>query len=96
MKHFDDDGRTVADMSEIERRPLIIPRLPGSRKKESAQIKDRAAMDGRPTEDDESVQMNKKARASFIGGALAAALAVAAVFAIAGALLILALTKVWA
>ena len=33
---FEDDGRTVADMSEVSRPPLIIPRIPGLERKKAA------------------------------------------------------------
>ena len=85
-KHdFIDDGRTVADMSGIERTPLIIPKFPGKKKQETDTEKEEA-----PWEDN---SLNRQERRAFISGTLTAALLVASIFAIAGAAVIFLITK---
>ena len=67
----DDDGRTVADMSGVERRPLVIPRPPKKGKKEAEEA-----------EEKQEVYTAEQKRA-LIGGSLGAALLVLALFALA-------------
>ena len=67
----DDDGRTVADMSGVERRPLVIPRPPKKGKKEAEEA-----------EEKQEAYTAEQKRA-LIGGSLGAALLVLALFALA-------------
>ena len=83
----DDDGRTVADMSSIERQPLIVPNLK-SLKKENQNTE---AESDAPEWEQES--LNKEQRRAFIGGALTAALVIAGVFIAVGALVIFLITR---
>lgn len=63
----DDDGRTVADMSGLERRPLLLPRRP----------KPGPPPADRPWEDR---RVSRETRRGLIWGALSAALLIALVF----------------
>ena len=80
---FEDDGRVIADMSDVESPNLLIPRLPNKR---PSGLGKKA-----PTGDDFSREERKAAAA----GALAAALLIALVFIAAGAILIFALQLGW-
>lgn len=82
---FIDDGRTVADMSGIERTPLIIPKIHGKKKLENENERE-----GSPWEDN---GLNRQERRAFISGTLTAALLVASIFAIAGAAVIFLITR---
>ncbi len=81
---FEDDGRTVADMSGIERQPLILPRLP---KKKNAQDQNENET---PWEEN---GMNRGERRAFISGAMTAALLVGLVFAVAIGAVIFLITR---
>ena len=78
---FEDDGRTIADMSGVSRTPFLIPRIPGSGRQKKA--------------DGKGAELSKTEEKSVIGAAVLAGLAVALVFIAAGALLIWLLTLVW-
>lgn len=78
----DDDGRTIADMSDVQRQPLFIPKLP----KRDA---------NKATEKKEDLYLTKKEQASYIFGTLKSALLIGAVFAAAFALLIILMLVVW-
>lgn len=81
----DDDGRTVADMSGVERTPLMVPHLPDKK----ADAPDSAEQPDRPWEQN----LTKSERRSFVLGAMSASLLIAlifiVVFAIAIALIML-------
>lgn len=80
----DDDGRTIADMSGVQRSSLFLPR---SLKKHGTFAK--------PEEETDDPQYTQEQRRSAVGGALTAALLIAGVFIAAGAILIALLTLVW-
>ena len=80
---FEDDGRVIADMSDIERPNLLIPRLPNKRP---------SGLKKTATSGDAFSREERKAAAT---GALAAALLIALVFIAAGAILIFALQLGW-
>ena len=71
----DDDGRTIADMSGIERQPLIIPRFKKKQKPAGEE-----ASSQRP--EWENSEMNKEQKRAVIGGTLGAALLVLVIFAV--------------
>lgn len=73
----DDDGRTVADMSGVQRQPLIIPRF---KKKEKGEEE---------SEKSDLGSLSKGDRRAVIGGTLSAALLVMGIFAAVIALVIL-------
>ena len=69
----DDDGRTVADMSGVERPRLLVPRLPKREKPD----RNGSASEG------ERQQLSKDEGRAYVFGALGAALLIGAVFAVA-------------
>ena len=81
----DDDGRTIIDMSGVERTPLVIPRLP-KKEKAKPETQEKPAW--------EKDELNKDQRRALIGGSLGAALLVVALFALAIAGVILLITFV--
>ena len=82
----DDDGRTIADMSDVGQTPVLMPRLP-KRKKENAGGQEQAPQP--------ELQLTDEERRSYIGGALGAAMLIAGIFIAAGAVIILLLTLLW-
>lgn len=80
-RYDDDDGRTVADMSALER-PSLLGIRPRKREEKPVQAK-------------QDVQMDRSERRAMVRGAVSAGLLVAAVFAVCFALLILLLQLVW-
>ena len=96
MKHnepFEDDGRTVADMSGIEPQPMLIPRIRKRRDRADFREPDAPAANDRPW--DTSGELSREERNAAIGGALKAGLLIGGVFLIAGALAILAMQALW-
>ena len=79
-KYDDDDGRTIADMSALERPTLLGL---GRRRREE-----------KPSEG-QDLNLDRSERRAMIRGAVSAGLLVAAVFALSFALLILLLQLVW-
>ncbi len=69
----DDDGRTVADMSGVERTPLIVPRLP-DRKNDAPES---AEQPDRPWEQQ---TLTKGERRSVVLGAMSASVLIALIF----------------
>lgn len=72
----DDDGRTIADMSGIERQPIFLPRLPK---------RDRPAPPAQPGPEgdrpwDTSSELSPEERRWYILGALKAAMLIALAF----------------
>ncbi|MBQ6067701.1 MAG: hypothetical protein IJK89_12890 [Clostridia bacterium] len=82
----DDDGRTIADMSDIGRTPMLLPRLP--KRKKSAGEPEQAIQQPEP-------QLTDEERRSYIGGALGAAMLIGGIFIGVGAVVILLLTLLW-
>lgn len=83
----DDDGRTIADMSGIQRERMFLPR---SLKKYGTFAKPET-----DTEKNDQPKWNKDQRQSAVGGAVSAAALIAGIFIGAGALLIWLLTLLW-
>ena len=83
----DDDGRTIADMSGLERQPMLMPRLPKRKKNSAAPESSDAAQP--------EFQLTDEERHSYIGGALGAAALIGGIFIGAGAVVILLLTLLW-
>ena len=91
-QYDDDDGRTFADMSDLERPPLLIPRfdhLHRSDRKDMAEPENAGA--NRP---EYEVQYTDEERRALIGGTVAAALLVGGIFIVAIGLLIFLITKI--
>ena len=79
-RYDDDDGRTVADMSGLER-PSLLGIRPRRREEKPAQVK-------------QDLQLDRSERRAMVRGALSAGLLIAVVFALCFALLILLLQLV--
>ncbi len=87
----DDDGRTIADMSGIDRPPMLLPRLSRfGKKKKTEQTEDGETEAPRPED-----QMSRDERRGYIFGALGAALLIGGIFVAAGAIVIFLLTVIW-
>ena len=81
----DDDGRTIADMSGVQRSSMFLPR---SLKKHGTFAKP-------AQEASEEPQYTNEQRRFAVGGALTAALLIAGAFIGAGAIVIAVLTLIW-
>ena len=81
----DDDGRTIADMSGVQRDNLFLPRS----------LKKHGTFARQEPEDETQPQYTDEQRRSAVGGALTAALMIAGVFIGAGAVVIALLTLIW-
>ena len=90
---FEDDGRTVADMSGIEPQPMLIPRIRKRADRADFREPDAPKANDRPW--DTSGELSREERNAAIGGALKAGLLIGGVFLIAGALAILAMQALW-
>ena len=86
-KTYDDDGRTIADMSGVERSPMLIPSADSVRKlkegRNEPEIPDRAEQQRGPE------YLDKEGRRAMIGGALSAMLLVGGILFAAFAAVIL-------
>lgn len=90
----DDDGRTIASMSDVGRQNLFIPRKPihDERKQNVPETEERSKKD-RPWEQGE--QFTKQERRWYVFGALRAALLIAMAFIVGLGLAILAMILLW-
>ena len=79
-----DDGRVIADMSELERRPLLFPHL---HRPQKLTEEDMAAEQKVPTAEDEEAL--KSVRGAAIRGSLLAGLIIVAAIAVVFGLVIL-------
>ena len=84
-EYDDDDGRVVADMSDVERMPLVIPRI--DRDKGSGADMSRQSSSASAQSSDQ-VTLDNEERRAMIKGAVSAALLVGGVIAAAFAALI--------
>ncbi len=78
---FIDDGRTVVDMSGVERQNVFLPRMPEKKKEDPA-----GTWQGREESNEE--KMSRQDRRAYFFGAMGAALLVAGVFILAAFLFI--------
>ncbi|MBR0542285.1 MAG: hypothetical protein IJK26_08785 [Clostridia bacterium] len=83
-RYDDDDGRTIADMSGIERTPMLVPKFPKAKSSQS-EAENAEASDERPWEQQ---GLSKQERRSFIFGAMSATALIALLFIAAGAIAI--------
>ena len=83
----DDDGRTIADMSGIERQPMLLPRLP----KKEGPPKDEPQ--GAP--DPEQDPVPKRERRMMVLGGMSAAALIAVIFIAAAAIIIGLMLLIW-
>ena len=88
----EDDGRTIADMSGIERQPAFLPHFRRKRSDFSAPESPRAT--DRPWENSVG-ELTREERSAAIRGALKAGMLIAGVYIGAAALLILAIQALW-
>ena len=86
-KYDDDDGRVIADMSDFQRRPLIVPNLGGKKQNIPAAadedevdlISDPGEKTRKKSKAKYKESMNREERHAAISGAVAAGLIVAGV-----------------
>ncbi|MBQ3290785.1 MAG: hypothetical protein IJH43_00235 [Mogibacterium sp.] len=88
----EDDGRVVADMSEVSRTPILIPRFDQIRKNRP-DISDGPEPGSERRQ--ETVQLDGEGRRAMIAGALSAALLIGGTIAAAFAILIFFILKVY-
>ena len=75
-KYDDDDGRTVVDMSGVEKpNSLFVPRIP--KREKHVQDADESSPEERPWE---NFEFSKDERRSFVLGAMSASALIAAIF----------------
>lgn len=84
-QYSDDDGRTVADMSGIEKAPLIIPKPFG--RHDDIEVGEEQS-DAQP---ENQLNLSKEERRSFIFGTVSAAIVIGLIFAAVFAAVILAI-----
>jgi hypothetical protein len=91
-KQYDDDeGRVIADMSDVGRQPLLIPRFDHLHKSERRDMGREEETEKRP---EYEVQYTSEERRAMIGGTLAAALLIGGVFIVCIGLLIFLMTRI--
>ncbi|MBE6026845.1 MAG: hypothetical protein E7229_08050 [Clostridiales bacterium] len=90
-QYDDDDGRVIADMNDIGRQPMIIPRFDHLHKSERRDMGQDTEQETRP---EYEVQYSAEERRALIGGTVTAALLIGAVFIVAIGLLIFLITKI--
>ena len=88
----EDDGRTIADMSGIERQPTFLPHF--HRKRSDFSAPDAPRANDRPWES-AAGELTREERNAAIRGALKAGILIALAFLAGGALLILAMQVFW-
>ena len=81
----DDDGRTIADMSGVQRDSMFLPRS----------LKQHGTFAEKEEEEATETQYTNEQRRTAVGGALTAAMLIAGVFIGAGAIVIAILTLIW-
>ena len=90
-QYDDDDGRVIADMSDVGRQPLLIPRFDHLHKSERRDMGREEETEKRP---EYEVQYTSEERRAMIGGTLAAALTIGGVFIVCIGLLIFLMTRI--
>ena len=85
----DDDGRVVADMSGLERQPMVLPRLPKRKKENAAATPDDAGAQ------QPELQLTAEERRSYMAGAVGAGMLIAGIFIAAAAIIITLLLLLW-
>ena len=84
---FEDDGRTVADMSDIEPMPLLVPSASSIKKLKEG--RDEPEAPGRPEYQKGPEYLDREGRRAMIGGAMSAMLLVGGLLFAAFAVVIL-------
>lgn len=88
----EDDGRTIADMSGIERQPTFLPHF--HRKRSDFSAPDAPRTNDRPWES-AAGELTREERNAAIRGVLKAGLLIAGVYILAAAALIVAMQLLW-
>lgn len=91
QQYDDDDGRVVADMSDLERQPMIIPRFDHMHKGERRDMRREEEAESRP---EYEIQYTAEERRALIGGTVTAALLIGGVFIVCIGILIFLITKI--
>lgn len=100
-ERFEDDGRTIADMSGVERPPLILPNI---KRFKELRAERKAAQDDSPevfsSEEGQyrkhyESSEDKETRKAYLGGAISATLVIALIYLGAFALLVVILLLIW-
>ncbi len=81
----DDDGRTIADMSQVSRQSLLIPRKPEKNADKDSASNDPSAQNDNPWEEQ---KLSKGEGFAFAFGAMSAAMLVALIFVLAALVVI--------
>ncbi len=82
----DDDGRVIADMSGLERQPMVLPRLPKRKKSAEPEL---------PDAQQPELQLTGEERRAYLGGAIGAGMLIAGIFIAAAAIVIALLLLFW-
>ena len=90
-QYDDDDGRVISYMSDVGRQPMILPRFDHLHKSERRDMGRVEETENRP---EYEVQYTDEERRALVGGTVAAALLVGAIFIGAIGLLIFLLTRI--
>lgn len=85
----DDDGRTIADMSDISRPPMIVPDFSNVKKEKPLNVPEEQPED-KPWEE---APISKQERRAYVISSIVTALGIGAVFVIAGGLFIFLITR---
>ena len=98
-QYDDDDGRVIADMSDIEPQPLIIPRFDHFGKSERRDMGQEAEAEAEAARfnaqhPEYQTQYTAEERRALIGGSVAAALLILGIVFAAFALVIFLITKI--
>ena len=91
---YEDDGRTIADMSDVERTPLLLPNI-GRIRKVRAERKGVDTNEKDPETPRFEPSMDKKERKAYLGGAVSASLLIALIYLGAFAILVVLLLLIW-
>lgn len=89
-KYDDDDGRTIVDMSDISRPPILVPRLDELTKKSKDANREEPV--AKPQSD---YELSNTERRAAVGGALSATLLIGGAFAAGIGILIFILSRLW-
>ena len=91
----DDDGRTIADMSGLERPGLILPRLRGGRRPASPPPEQEEQESAQRPWEQPGDALSPEDRRVYIFAAVGAGLLIGGIFILAAVLLILAMLALW-
>ena len=95
-RYDDDDGRVIADMSDLDRQPLLVPQFDRLGKSRSKSRPDFQEPDDSPKPDyyQDTPTVTREERNAMIKGGLAAGLLIGGCIALAFGILIFLLTRI--